>query len=214
MADQPVIRRLLGRSPIIPVLTIEALDDAVPLARALVKGGIAVLEITLRSEVALEALRRVRDGVADATVGIGTVVQAEDLERAQAAGAMFAVSPGLTLELARKAALLDLPYLPGVATASEVLAARAEGLTTLKFFPAEPAGGIRALEAFRPVFPDVAFCPTGGVTADNFRRYLALSNVVAVGGSWLAPPEDVLSKEWPAITARAAAAIDRARPPA
>lgn len=205
------VRRIMARSPVIPVLTIENAEHAAPLARALVVGGIDVLEITLRSEAAFEALRRVRAEVPEMLAGIGTVLTPADLERAKEFGAAFAVSPGLTLDLVRKAAALELPFLPGVATASEVMAARSEGLDALKFFPAEPMGGVRTLAAFAPVFPEVRFCPTGGVGLDHLKTYLELPNVPCVGGSWLTPRARMDARDWPAITARAAAAIDRAR---
>lgn len=205
------VRRIMARSPVIPVLTIENADHAVPLARALVVGGIDVLEITLRSEAAFEALRRVRAEVPEMLAGIGTATTLAHLERAKELDAAFAVSPGLTLDLVRRAAALDLPFLPGVATASEVMAAHAEGLDALKFFPAEPMGGVRTLAALAPVFPEISFCPTGGVTLDNLNSYLQLPNVTCVGGSWLTPKGRIDARDWSTVTARAAAAIDRAR---
>ena len=207
------IRAILASSPVVPVLTIDDPMSAVPLARALLAGGIPVLEVTLRTPAALAAVERIRAEVEGALVGVGTVTSAADLERARAAGARFAVSPGFTPALGHAAAASGLPLLPGVATASELLLARAAGYDALKFFPAEVAGGIAALRAFRPVFPDVVFCPTGGVTPDNMAAYLAQANVVAVGGSWLAPAAWVAAGDWAAITAAATRAVARAAAP-
>jgi len=188
------------------VLTIERSDDARPLAQALAAGGLTVLEITLRTEAALGAIEEAAklDGV---VVGAGTVTSGADLARAAQAGATFAVSPGLTPALA-EAARRDgtLPLLPGVATASEAMRARELGFGALKFFPAEPAGGAPALKSLAGPLPDLRFCPTGGVTESNAVAYLALPNVICVGGSWLAPRDDVAAGRWERITARAAAA--------
>lgn len=187
--------------PVIPVLTIEDAAHAVPLARALCAGGIRVLEITLRTDAALEAVRRVAAEVPDAIPGVGTVTRAEDFTAARVAGAQFAVSPGFSPELA--AAAGDLPWLPGVATASEVMAAMRLGCKRLKFFPAEAMGGIPTLKALAGPFGDVTFCPTGGINAGNAADYLALANVACVGGSWLAPGAAVKAGDWDAITALA-----------
>lgn len=204
------LRELLARCPVVPVVTIEDAAHAVPLARALQAGGIEVIEVTLRSEAAWSTVERIRQEMPAIRAGVGTVLRIGDLDRAKAIGAAFAVSPGLTRELVRRAADLALPYLPGVATASEVMAARAEGLETLKFFPARPAGGIPMLKAFAPVFPTVRFCPTGGVTPDDLRDYLEVPNVICVGGSWLTPKGALEAGDWDGITRLAAAAIDRA----
>lgn len=194
---------IMRMAPVIPVLTIDRADDAVPLARALVAGGLPVLEVTLRTAAARDALAAIRDQVPDAVVGFGTILNAEDLEGAERAGARFGVSPGLTQELAVRAARSGLPFLPGVATASEVMAARAHGFTRLKFFPAGAAGGRAMLRGFAGPFADVAFCPTGGVGEDNLADYLALANVVCVGGSWLASAAEIGAGRWGEITARA-----------
>jgi 2-dehydro-3-deoxyphosphogluconate aldolase/(4S)-4-hydroxy-2-oxoglutarate aldolase len=205
------MRDIMARAPVIPVLTIEREADAAPLALALYTGGLTVLEVTLRTPVALSAIAAMRKAVPDAIVGAGTLTQPEDFERVAAAGAQFAVTPGLTEELAVAGRHAGFPLLPGVATASELLAARAAGYTALKFFPAEPAGGIAMLSAFAPVFADVVFCPTGGITRASAPGYLALANVVCVGGSWVTPTAAVRAREWAKIEAlaRDAAALAR-----
>lgn len=194
----------MSAGPVIPVLTIEDAEHAVPLARALCAGGIRVLEITLRTEAALEAVRRVATEVPKAIPGVGTVTRAQDFTAARVAGAKFAVSPGFSPELA--AAAGDLPWLPGVATPSEVMAAMRLGYNRLKFFPAETMGGIATLKALAGPFGDATFCPTGGISAANAADYLALANVICVGGSWLAPADAVRSGDWDTITSLAKAA--------
>jgi 2-dehydro-3-deoxyphosphogluconate aldolase/(4S)-4-hydroxy-2-oxoglutarate aldolase len=194
------MRAVLARSKVVPVLTIEDAAHAVPLAEALLEGGIGVLEVTLRTGAALAAVQAIARHVPETIVGVGTITRPEDCARAVEAGAAFAVSPGFTPALAAAAGTAGLPYLPGVATASEVIAARAAGFTALKFFPAHVAGGIAALKAFAPLFPDVVFCPTGGIGPDNLGAYLALANVVAVGGSWMAPADRIAAEDWAAIT--------------
>lgn len=213
-AQTAEIDRIMRMAPVIPVLTIERVEDAAPLARALVEGGLPVLEVTLRTAAAMEAMREIRDRVPDALVGLGTILSAEDLERALAAKAHFGVSPGLTTDLAAKAACSGLPFLPGVATASEVMEARARGFRRLKFFPAEAAGGRATLRGFAGPFADVAFCPTGGVAESNVADYLALSNVICVGGSWLAGKEDIRGGRWHEITTRARQARELTTAPA
>jgi 2-dehydro-3-deoxyphosphogluconate aldolase/(4S)-4-hydroxy-2-oxoglutarate aldolase len=202
------IRTIFQQARIIPVLTIEDAESGVGLARALVAGGMPVLEVTLRTRGALDAVKAIKASVPDAVVGVGTVVRLQDVRSAVDTGVHFAVSPGLSEELAKAAADAKLPYLPAVQTASEIMTARRLGFTTLKFFPAKPAGGIAALKSFAPVFPDVAFCPTGGVGADDFRDYLKLENVVAVGGSWMVPAEMVRRRDWHGIQAVARKATD------
>jgi len=182
----PDLDHILGLAPVIPVLTIERIDDAVPIARALVAGGLPVLEVTLRTPVALDAIRAMR-GVEGAIVGAGTVTTPALLEAAIQAGAAFAVSPGLTLALGEAAAASPLPFLPGVATAGEIMRTVDLGFTRLKFFPAMQSGGIPALKAFSAVFGHVRFCPTGGIGPDNAPDWLALPSVACVGGSWLVP---------------------------
>ena len=209
----PDIRAILGLAPVVPVLTVTRPEDAAPLARALVAGGLPVLEVTLRTPAGLEAVAAMCRAVPDAVIGVGTVTRAEELAVAERAGARFAVSPGFTPALAAAAERAGYPFLPGVMTPSELMAARAAGFTALKLFPAQQAGGVGMLRALGAPFPDVAFCPTGGVTAANAAEYLALPNVACVGGSWVAPADRVASGDWGAIEAlaRAAAALPRPR---
>ncbi len=197
--------------PVIPVLVIEDLAYAVPPARALVAGGVRVLEVTLRTPVALAAIRAMADEVPEAIVGVGTLTRPEDFTEARDAGACFGVSPGLTPALIAAAKESGLPLLPGVMTPSEVMTARAAGFHQLKLFPAQPAGGIDMLKALAGPFPDVIFCPTGGISAETAPDYLALPNVGCVGGSWLTPKTALAAEDWNVITAlaRQAAALDR-----
>lgn len=189
--------------PVIPVIVIEELAHAVPLARALLAGGVRVLEITLRSAVALDAIRAVAREVPEAMVGAGTLTRPQDFADAQAAGARFAVSPGLTPELIQAARETHLPLLPGVMTPSDIIAARLVGFGALKLFPAQQAGGVGMLKALYGPFPDVVFCPTGGVSPDNAPDFLALANVACVGGSWLTPQAAISTGDWGRITALA-----------
>jgi 2-dehydro-3-deoxyphosphogluconate aldolase / (4S)-4-hydroxy-2-oxoglutarate aldolase len=192
---------LLRSALVIPVLTIERLEDAVPLAKALVAGGVRVLEVTLRTPVAIEAAKAIIAEVPDAVVGIGTILNADDLERAQALGAQFGISPGATPELLRAVAASGLPFAPGITTASELMQALAHGFDLVKFFPAEQSGGIRALRALAGPFPDARFCPTGGIGEANAASWLAEPNVVAVGGSFLCPAADIRAGNWAGISA-------------
>jgi 2-dehydro-3-deoxyphosphogluconate aldolase/(4S)-4-hydroxy-2-oxoglutarate aldolase len=194
---------LMRVGPVIPVIVIDDLAHAVPLARALVRGGVRVLEVTLRTRVALDAILAITREVDDAIVGVGTISRAEHFQQAVDAGARFGVSPGLTDELIDAAQASGLPLLPGVMTPSDVIAARAAGFFALKLFPAQQAGGIGMLKALSGPFPDVTFCPTGGVTAASAPAYLALSNVGCVGGSWLTPQAAVKAGEWGKISALA-----------
>lgn len=208
------LAELLASTRLIPVITVERVEDAVPLGRALVAGGLRLLEITLRTPAAPEAARRIADEVPEAVVGIGTVLTARDLERCREIGARFALSPGATPELLDAAASGDLPFMPGVATASELMTALARGFDTVKFFPAVPAGGTAALKALGGPFPQARFCPTGGVGEGNAAEWLALPNVVAVGGSWLTPADDIRAGRWDSITDRARTALARIAPAA
>jgi 2-dehydro-3-deoxyphosphogluconate aldolase/(4S)-4-hydroxy-2-oxoglutarate aldolase len=201
------IRTIFQQARVIPVLTIDDAESGIGLARALVAGGMPVLEVTLRTRAALEAVKAIKASVPNAIVGVGTVVRLQDVRSAVDAGVRFAVSPGLSEELAKAAADAKLPYMPAVQTGSEIMTARRLGFTTLKFFPARPAGGVAALKSFAPVFPDVAFCPTGGVGPDDFRDYLKLENVVAVGGTWMVPADLVKRRDWRGIEASASKAI-------
>jgi 2-dehydro-3-deoxyphosphogluconate aldolase/(4S)-4-hydroxy-2-oxoglutarate aldolase len=206
------IRELLGAVPVIPVLTITELELAVPLARALTAGGLRVLEITLRTPVALAAIEAIRKAVPQATVGAGTLTRGVDFAAADRAGAQFGVTPGLTPELASAARGARFPLLPGVMTPTEVIAARAAGFSVLKLFPARHAGGIELLRALSAPFPDVWFCPTGGITRLSAPDYLALANVICVGGSWFAPHALLGAGDWAGIEAlaRDAASLKRA----
>ena len=189
--------------PVIPVIVIDELAQAVPLAKALVAGGVRVLEVTLRTAPALEAIRLIAREVPDAIVGVGTLTRPQDFKDALDAGAQFGVSPGLTPAMIEAAHQTKLPLLPGVFTPSDVIAARLAGFNQLKLFPAQQAGGIGMLKALGGPFPDVMFCPTGGVSAENAPDFLALPNVACVGGSWLVPKAAVNAGDWGKITALA-----------
>jgi 2-dehydro-3-deoxyphosphogluconate aldolase/(4S)-4-hydroxy-2-oxoglutarate aldolase len=203
---------LASHGPVIPVIVLQRVEDAVPLAQALVAGGVRVLEVTLRTPVALEAIARMVREVPQAIVGAGTVRTAADARAAAAAGCRFAVSPGYTDAVGGACRSLGLPLLPGVATASEVMQAQDAGYGFLKFFPASAAGGVPMLKALAGPFPDVQFCPTGGLTPANAPEYLALPNVPVCGGSWLTPADAVAAGQWDRITelARAAAVLRQA----
>lgn len=193
--------------PVIPVIVIEELAHAVPLARALVAGGVQVLEVTLRTPVALAAIRAIAREVPDAIVGVGTLTRPQDFAQAADAGARFGVSPGLTSAMAQAAHETGLPLLPGVMTPSDVIAARLAGFSELKLFPAQQAGGIGMLKALSGPFPDAVFCPTGGITVETAPEFLALPNVACVGGSWLTPRAALAAGDWEAITALARQAV-------
>ena len=197
---------ILKLSPVIPVLTIESADAVVPLARALLNGGLRVLEVTLRTEAAIASISAIARAVPEAVVGAGTVLNGDDYKRACDAGARFIVSPGLTDAMREVAKKHTVPLLPGVVTASEIMRGLDAGLTHFKFFPAESSGGAAAVKAFAGPFAHVRFCPTGGVTPDNARDYLALKNVVCVGGTWLAPKHLIDKQDWAAVTELASAA--------
>ncbi len=203
------IREIVGFAPVIPVLTIADLEQAIPLARALTAGGLRVIEITLHTPVALAAVELLRKAVPEAIIGAGMLTRAVDFAAAGRVGAQFGVTPGLTPELAAAARGARFPLLPGVMTPTEVSAARSAGFNVLKLFPAEQAGGIGMLRALAGSFPDVLFCPTGGITRALAPDYLALRNVVCVGGSWAAPRGLVAAGDWHAIEAlaREAAAL-------
>lgn len=194
---------LADHGPVIPVLVIHRVEDAVPLARALVDGGVRVLEVTLRTPAALACMEAIARAVPEAIVGAGTVRSAADAQAARDAGCRFAVSPGYRSEIGAACRELGLALLPGVATASEVMHAHADGHDFLKFFPATAAGGVAMLQAFAGPFADIMFCPTGGITAETAPRFLALPNVRVCGGSWLTPADAVAAGDWPRITALA-----------
>ena len=192
--------QVMGDAPVIPVIVLSDLAHAVPLARALVAGGIRMLEVTLRTPVALACIERIANEVPQALVGAGTVRSAADAQAAVLAGARFAVSPGYTHRLGKACRDLGLPLLPGVATGSEILAAQEDGYFALKFFPAMQSGGPALLKAWQGPFGDVKFCPTGGVTPANALEFLTLANVACVGGSWLTPPDALAQGDWARIT--------------
>ena len=191
---------ILKLQPVVPVLVIKDLAHAVPLARALVAGGLKAIEITMRTPVALQAIRAVADEVEGAVPGAGTVLNAKQYQQAVEAGSQFIVSPGTTLELLDVARKSPVPLLPGAATPSEVMALKEEGYEVLKFFPAEQAGGAAYLKSLSSPLAGMLFCPTGGITPDNARDYLSLPNVVCVGGSWVAPNALVEAGDWDGIT--------------
>jgi 2-dehydro-3-deoxyphosphogluconate aldolase/(4S)-4-hydroxy-2-oxoglutarate aldolase len=197
------IRNILALAPVIPVLTIEKIEHAVPLARALCAGGLRVLEVTLRTSAGLPAIEAMRKSVPDAVVGVGTLTRPEDFTQSAQAGAQFGVSPGITAELVRAAQSAGFPLLPGIMTPSELIAGLGWGFTTFKLFPAQQAGGIGMLKAMGGPFPDVVFCPTGGITRVTAPDFLALPNVACVGGSWVAPSDKVRDGDWAAIEALA-----------
>jgi 2-dehydro-3-deoxyphosphogluconate aldolase/(4S)-4-hydroxy-2-oxoglutarate aldolase len=197
---------IMRTSAVIPVIAIDDLAHAVPLARALVAGGIRVLEVTLRTEHGLAAIRAIAEQVPDAIVGVGTLTRPDEFAASRDAGAVFGVSPGLTDALIAAAKSSGLPLLPGVMTPSEVMQAREAGFRQLKLFPALPAGGIGMLNGIGGPLPDVMFCPTGGISQDNAAQFLALKNVACVGGSWLTPKDALQAGDWARITALASAA--------
>lgn len=198
---------LLQAARLVAVLTIEHIDDALPLAHALIQGGVTTLEITLRTPAGAEAAARIHAECPDAQTGLGTVTTPRHLELAARLGLPFAFSPGATPELLDEAVRLQVPFIPGIATPSELIAALSRGFALVKLFPAEQLGGPAMLRSLAGPFPHVRFNPTGGITPANMPAYLALPNVLAVGGSWLAPPSDIRAANWPAITARARAAM-------
>ncbi|MGN8519937.1 bifunctional 4-hydroxy-2-oxoglutarate aldolase/2-dehydro-3-deoxy-phosphogluconate aldolase [Helicobacter pylori] len=197
---QDKIIEVLQISPIVPVVVIEDIKDAVPLAQSLVEGGIQIIEVTLRSSCALEAIELIAKNVPKMRVGAGTILNPTQLEQAQNRGAEFLISPGLTIKLLEHAKKKDMPLIPGVSSSSEVMQALELGYNALKFFPAEYCGGVKLLNAFNGPFKGVKFCPTGGISIDNMHSYLNLENVLCVGGSWLTPKNLIQNKEWDKIT--------------
>ena len=206
------VLELMRIGPVIPVILINEIEQAVPLARALVAGGVRVLELTLRTSVALQAISAIAHEVEGAIIGVGTITRAEEFVQSVKAGALFGVSPGLTHELIAAARDSGLPLLPGVMTPSDVIAARTAGFTELKLFPAQQAGGIGMLRALGGPFPDVTFCPTGGITAATAVDFLGLANVACVGGSWLTPADAIAAGDWGRITALARETAGLRRP--
>jgi 2-dehydro-3-deoxyphosphogluconate aldolase/(4S)-4-hydroxy-2-oxoglutarate aldolase len=191
---------LASHGPVIPVIVLQQVEDAIPLAQALVEGGVRVLEVTMRTPVALRCIEAIARAVPQAIVGAGTVRSAADARAAQSAGARFAVSPGYTEAVGAACREIALPLLPGVATASELMAAQDGGHHFVKFFPATAAGGLPLLKALSGPFPEVSFCPTGGITAQNAREFLALPQVKVCGGTWLTPQDAIQARDWARIT--------------
>ena len=191
---------ILQLQPVVPVLVVDRVATAIPLAKALVAGGLKAIEITLRTDAALDAIKAVADEVEGAEVGAGTILNARQFEAAVDAGSRFIVSPGTTQELLDVASRSSVPMLPGAATPSEIMALREEGYAVMKFFPAEQAGGAAYLKALSSPLGGISFCPTGGITADKAGEYLSLPNVICVGGSWVAPKKLVEAGDWSAIT--------------
>lgn len=200
------IEAIARLAPVIPVLTIERLADAVPLARALVRGGLPVVEVTLRTAVAVDALRAIAAEVPEAVAGAGTVLEPAQVDQVTRAGARFAVSPGCTPALVGAVRAAGLPFLPGIQTVSEAMALAEQGYRLLKFFPASSAGGLTWLKAVAAPLADIRFCPTGGIDADSASAYLVLPNVACVGGSWVAPAKVVAAGAWDEVQRLAAAA--------
>ena len=197
------ILEIMDAASVIPVLEVASVDAAAPLAKALADGGLRVIELTLRTDCALEALGVMQREAPDLIIGMGTIRDAKDIEASVSAGAAFLVSPGAGPELLRALAASGAPALPGVATASEAMTVAEAGLTAMKFFPAEPAGGVPYLKSLYGPLPDIAFCPTGSITADRAPDYLALPNVRCVGGSWIASKTAIAAGDWAGITANA-----------
>lgn len=199
------------QGPVVPVLVINDVEKAVPLAKALMAGGINVLEVTLRTESALAVIKRIADEVPDAIIGAGTVTNADELNQVIKAGAKFAISPGLTTNLLEAGKNCPISLIPGISSISELMKGLDLGYTHFKFFPAEASGGIKALKSIGGPFPKVTFCPTGGIGPNNYLDYLALPNVICAGGSWLAPDDAVESGDWGRITQLAKEAVEGAK---
>ncbi|RWR03833.1 keto-deoxy-phosphogluconate aldolase [[Pantoea] beijingensis] len=199
--------KILTTGPVVPVIVVNKLEHAVPMAKALVAGGVNVLEITLRTPVAMDALRAIINAVPEAIVGAGTVLNTQQLAEVTEAGAQFAISPGLTDPLLKAAIEGSIPLIPGISTVSELMVGLEYGLREFKFFPAEANGGVKALQAIGGPFPQVRFCPTGGISPSNYRDYLALKSVLCIGGSWLVPTDALESGDYERITQLAREAI-------
>ncbi len=198
---------VLQTAPVVPVIVINNIDHAVPLAKALVAGGVKVLEVVLRTPVSIEAIKRIAEEVPDAVVGAGTVVSEADLKAVTEAGGVFAISPGMTPALLKAAIDGPIAFIPGISTASELMFGMEYGLREFKFYPAEAVGGIKMIKSLGGPFPQVTFCPTGGISPDNYKEYLSLKNVACVGGSWLAPTDTLEQGDYQKITDLAQAAI-------
>lgn len=198
---------ILTVSPVVPVIVINDVKDAVPLAKALIAGGVRTLEVTLRTACALEAIKTIMEEVPEAIVGAGTVTTVEQFRKVSELGVEFIITPGLTTSLLKEAVAGDIPVIPGIATLGELMTGAEAGLTCFKFFPAEINGGVAALKAFAGPMPDVKFCPTGGISLKNYRDYLALKNVLCVGGSWFVPTDAIEQGDFATITRMAKEAV-------
>ena len=202
---------IFSQGPVVPVLVIKDVAHAVPLAKALIAGGIRVLEVTLRTEAALDVIAKIAKEVPEAIIGAGTVTNRAQLQQVIDAGAKFAISPGLTSDLLKAGNEGSIALIPGISSISELMTAIDHGYTHLKFFPAEASGGVKALKAIGGPFPDIKFCPTGGISPSNYKDYLALPSVRCAGGSWLAPEDAMINGEWDKITELAKQAVAGAK---
>jgi 2-dehydro-3-deoxyphosphogluconate aldolase/(4S)-4-hydroxy-2-oxoglutarate aldolase len=199
---------IFKQGPVVPVLVIDNVEDAVPIAKALLDGGINVLEVTLRTKAAMDVIRTIAKEVPEAYIGAGTVTTREELKAVTEAGAKFAISPGLTADLLQAGKEGSIPLIPGISNISDLMKAKDAGYDHLKFFPAEAAGGVNAIKSIGGPFPNIVFCPTGGISIKNYKEYLALPNVKCCGGSWLAPSDAIKNKQWSVITDLAKEAVD------
>ncbi|HBY41083.1 2-dehydro-3-deoxyphosphogluconate aldolase / (4S)-4-hydroxy-2-oxoglutarate aldolase [Marisediminitalea aggregata] len=202
---------IFAAGPVVPVLVIDDVENAVPLAHALMAGGIKVLEVTLRTPAALDVIKRIATEVPDALIGAGTVTNAQQLKAVVEAGAKFAISPGMTDDLLKAGQECEIPLIPGISSTSDLMKAKDAGYSYLKFFPAEASGGVKAIKSISGPFPDITFCPTGGIGLGNYNDYLALKNVKCVGGSWVAPDDAINSGDWARITQLAKEAVEGAK---
>lgn len=198
---------IFAAGPVVPVLVINDVEKAVPLAKALMEGGIKVLEVTLRTPAAIDVIKRIAQEVPDSLIGAGTVTNAQQLKAVVEAGAKFAISPGMTADLLKAGMDSEIPLIPGISSTSDLMKGKDAGYTHMKFFPAEASGGVKAIKSISGPFPDVTFCPTGGIGPNNYNDYLALNNVKCVGGSWLAPDDAIESGDWARITQLAKEAV-------
>ncbi len=201
---------IFAAGPVVPVLVINDVEKAVPLAKALMAGGIKVLEVTLRTPVAIDVISTIAKEVPDALIGAGTVTNAQQLKAVTEAGAKFAISPGMTADLLKAGMDGDIPLIPGISSTSDLMKGKDAGYTHMKFFPAEASGGVKAIKSISGPFPDVTFCPTGGIGPANYKDYLALANVKCVGGSWVAPDDAINEGDWDRITQLAKEAVEGA----
>lgn len=202
---------IFAAGPVVPVLVINDVEKAVPLAKALMEGGIKVLEVTLRTPAAIDVIKRIAQEVPDSLIGAGTVTNAQQLKAVVEAGAKFAISPGMTADLLKAGMDSEIPLIPGISSTSDLMKGKDAGYTHMKFFPAEASGGVKTIKSISGPFPDVTFCPTGGIGPNNYNDYLALNNVKCVGGSWLAPDDAIESGDWARITQLAKEAVAGAK---